>query len=98
MRREEDRSKRKKSGLVGYIAREGSIGLEKDGIRGEILTKMVTSSDSVLFVLEQWSSFRAWVITWPMDDKIDEKKLKKLPQLVKSQVDSGARLSQYGQL
>ena len=33
-------------------------------MRGEILTKMVTSFDRMLFVLEEWSSFRAWVINY----------------------------------
>ena len=59
LQREEDQGKREKSGPVGYIAGEGSIGLEKDGMRGEILTKMVTIFGRMLFVLEEWSSFRA---------------------------------------
>ncbi|KHJ90970.1 hypothetical protein OESDEN_09174 [Oesophagostomum dentatum] len=92
LKKEEDRGKREKSGPIGYIAGEGSIGLERDGMRGEILTRMVTSFERMLFVLEEWSSFRAWVITSPLDDKIDEEKSKKLLQLVKSQIDNGGKV------
>ncbi|KHJ87849.1 hypothetical protein OESDEN_12368, partial [Oesophagostomum dentatum] len=92
LKKEEDRGKREKSGPIGYIAGEGSIGLERDGMRGEILTRMVTNFERMLFVLEEWSSFRAWEITSPLDDKIDEEKSKKLLQLVKSQIDNGGKV------
>ncbi|EYC36974.1 hypothetical protein Y032_0839g2621 [Ancylostoma ceylanicum] len=68
------------------------MALEKDGMRGEILTRMALTFDKVLEILEEWSAFRTWIITWPIDEKMDGAKSRKLLQLVKTQVSSGGKV------
>nr|CDJ93652.1 unnamed protein product [Haemonchus contortus] len=82
----------RKEGYVGFIAGEGALALEKDGRRGEIVIKMAMTFDRVLEILEKWSTFRTWVIMWPIDPKMDEEKLEKLLKLVRSQANSAGKI------
>ncbi|KAK6017150.1 hypothetical protein OSTOST_17362 [Ostertagia ostertagi] len=86
------RSRPQKEGLVGFIAGEGALALEKDGQRGEVVIKVATTFDRVLDILEDWSAFRAWVVMWPIDSKMDEVRLKRLLKMVKAQVNSGGKI------
>ncbi|VDO99116.1 unnamed protein product, partial [Heligmosomoides polygyrus] len=86
------RSRPQKEGPVGFMAGEGASALEKDGQRGDVLTKMVSSFDRMLELLEEWSSFRTWVIVWPLDSKMDEDKTKRLLKLARGHLQSGGKL------
>lgn len=61
-------------------------------MRGEILTKMVTTFDKLIVVLEEWSAFKTWIIMWPIDDRMDQQKFRRLLQLVKTLVDSEGKV------
>ncbi|VDP06617.1 unnamed protein product [Heligmosomoides polygyrus] len=86
------RSRPQKEGLVGFMADQGASALEKDGQRGDVLTKMVSSFDRMLELLEEWSSFRTWVIVWPLDSKMDVDKTKRLLKLARGHLQSGGKL------
>ncbi|KIH61435.1 hypothetical protein ANCDUO_08296 [Ancylostoma duodenale] len=92
MERDAVKARPEKNGPVGYLAGEGALALEKDGMRGEILTRMALTFDKVLEILEEWSACRTWIITLPIDEKMDEAKSRKLLQFVKSQVSSGGKV------
>ncbi|VDL67206.1 unnamed protein product, partial [Nippostrongylus brasiliensis] len=72
---DEIRSRPQKQGPVGYIAGEGAAALEKDGQKGDIVTKVATSFERLLEVMEEWPTFRSWVVTWPIDQGMDEERL-----------------------
>ncbi|EYC04425.1 hypothetical protein Y032_0088g2197 [Ancylostoma ceylanicum] len=86
------RRRPQKSGPVGFVASEGALALESDGQRGDILVKMATTFDRVLEVLEEWSTFRSWVIVWPIDPRMNEERSKKLLKLAKTHLESGGEI------
>ncbi|EYC32035.1 hypothetical protein Y032_0003g1364 [Ancylostoma ceylanicum] len=86
------RNRPQKTGPVGFIAGEGALALERDGQRGDILVKMATTFDRVLEVLEEWSTFRSWVIVWPIDSRMNEERSKKLLKLAKTHLESGGKI------
>ncbi|EYB86338.1 hypothetical protein Y032_0281g1262 [Ancylostoma ceylanicum] len=86
------RNRPQKTGPVGFMAGEGALALERDGQRGDILVKMATTFDRVLEVLEEWSTFRSWVIVWPIDSRMNEERSKKLLKLAKTHLESGGKI------
>lgn len=89
---DEIKSRPQKEGPVGYLAGEGALALEKDGQKGDIVTKMATTFERLLEVLEEWSACRSWVIMWPIDPKMDEERSGKLLQLVKAHLIGGGKI------
>lgn len=53
--------KPRKEGPVGFAALEGANTKERDGLR-EVATRVVTNFNRLAEILEEWRSFRLWVI------------------------------------
>lgn len=60
------------------MAGEGALSVDKDGERGAVLTKMMTTFDRLMELLEEWSNFRTWVMVWPIYARTDDDKAKRL--------------------
>ncbi|KAK5984947.1 hypothetical protein GCK32_022767 [Trichostrongylus colubriformis] len=61
------RERLKKMGPVLYATFEGANPMERDVIRGGIVTKVVEDFDHLAKVLEEWRMSKAWVIVWPQE-------------------------------
>ncbi|VDP44095.1 unnamed protein product [Heligmosomoides polygyrus] len=86
------RSRPQKKGPIGFMAGEGALPLEKDGQRGDVVTKMVTTFDRLMELLEEWSTFRTWVMVWPLDARMDEDKMKRLLKITREHLQNGGKV------
>lgn len=86
------RSRPQKKGPIGFMAGEGALPLEKDGQGGDVVTKMVTTFDRLMELLEEWSTFRTWVMVWPLDARMDEDKMKRLLKITREHLQNGGKV------
>ncbi|XGW24778.1 hypothetical protein V3C99_006332 [Haemonchus contortus] len=56
--------------------------MERDGVRGGIITKVVQGFDHLVRILEDWNSARTWVIVWPQDSNLKKTTLDDLIRVI----------------
>ncbi|VDP50348.1 unnamed protein product [Heligmosomoides polygyrus] len=83
------RSRPRKSGPIGYATFEGANPIERDGLRGGIITKVVSNFERLIEVLEDWKTSRAWVIVWPQDSQFKDEIPSKLIKLARAYLEEG---------
>ncbi|VDL65430.1 unnamed protein product, partial [Nippostrongylus brasiliensis] len=83
------RSRPRKSGPVGYATFEGANPMERDGVRGGVVTRVVSSFERLIEVLEEWKTSRAWVIVWPIDSQFKDDVPGRLVRKAKTFLDEG---------
>ncbi|KIH51496.1 hypothetical protein ANCDUO_18417 [Ancylostoma duodenale] len=81
-----------KTGPIGYATVEGANPMEGDGIGGKVLTKVVLTFDRLLDVLKEWSTFKTWVLVWPLDMNVKSDVPKKLLTLSKKYPEEGGKI------
>ncbi|VDP07044.1 unnamed protein product [Heligmosomoides polygyrus] len=86
------RSRTQNKGPIGFMTGEGASLLEKDTKRGDVLTKIVPMFDRLMALLEKWSTFRTWVMVWPLDAKMDEDKMKRLLKMARKHLQNGGKV------
>lgn len=85
--------KPKKTGPVGFAAFEGANPMERDGLRGEVATRVVTDFNRLAEILEEWRSFRLWVIVWPLDSVFKDDVPGKLIGAAKTFLEEGGKIA-----
>ncbi|VDL84249.1 unnamed protein product [Nippostrongylus brasiliensis] len=90
--RQSERDKPKKTGPVGFAAFEGANPMERDGLRGEVLTKVVADFSRLVEVLEEWRTCRTWVIVWPLDPNFKEDVPSQLIRNAKNFLEEGGKI------
>ncbi|CAJ0605035.1 unnamed protein product [Cylicocyclus nassatus] len=81
-----------KSGPVGYATFEGGSPMERDGTRGRVATKVATTFARLLDVLEEWRSYKAWVIVWPLDSNPADDVPQKMMVAAKEYLEEGGKI------
>ncbi|VDL77666.1 unnamed protein product [Nippostrongylus brasiliensis] len=89
---EEKGERRKKEGPVGYAAPEAAALLERDGPRGNLITKVAQSYARLREVLATWEKFGTWIIVYPMVDVGEVEILKDVINLVKKHIEEGGQV------
>ncbi|XGW05285.1 hypothetical protein V3C99_016006 [Haemonchus contortus] len=87
------RDRPKKTGPVLYAAFEGARPMERDGIRGGIVTKVVLNFKRLVEVLEEWKSSKSWVIVWPQEADFAECTTASLISVAKSYLEEGGSIA-----
>uniref|UniRef100_A0A7I5E5B3 RNA-directed DNA polymerase n=1 Tax=Haemonchus contortus TaxID=6289 RepID=A0A7I5E5B3_HAECO len=78
-----------KKGPVLYVSFEGANPMERDGVRGGIVTKVVQGFDHLVRILQDWNSARTWVIVWPQDSNLKKSTVDDLIRVIKDFMESG---------
>lgn len=81
-----------KSGPTGFAAPEAALLLEKDGPRGDLVTRVATSFEMLRAALREWSTFGIWVVVYPLDDSTQQQAVKDVVDLIKKHLDKGGQL------
>ncbi|KIH47539.1 hypothetical protein ANCDUO_22398 [Ancylostoma duodenale] len=66
--------------------------MERDGIRGDVLTKVVLTFDRLIDVLEEWGTLKTWVLVGPPDMNVKSDVPKKLLTLSKKYLEEGGKI------
>lgn len=87
------RDKPRKTGPTGFAAFEGANPMERDGLPGEVMSKVVTDFNRLVEVLEGWRNYRLWVIVWPLDPTFKDNVLCRLIGRAKSFLEEGGKIA-----
>ncbi|KAK5978932.1 hypothetical protein GCK32_022832, partial [Trichostrongylus colubriformis] len=83
----------KKTGPVLYATSEGANPMERDGIRGGIVTKVVRDFDNLAKVLEEWRTSKAWVIVWPQEANFRDDTMERAIKTAKAYLEEGGLIA-----
>ncbi|EYC18252.1 hypothetical protein Y032_0028g1760 [Ancylostoma ceylanicum] len=81
-----------KEGPVGFAAPECAAVLERDGMKGGVQTAVVKTFKDLREKLNEWRSFGTWVVTWPIDEKWSEEKIKEICAAMAEHLKEGGRI------
>ncbi|VDL72315.1 unnamed protein product [Nippostrongylus brasiliensis] len=91
--KEESRAARQmKQGPVGFAGPETALLLERDGPRGGLITKVVTTYSGLKETLGNWKTFATWIIVWPMESRGQEEVMKEIINLGRNHLEEGGRI------
>lgn len=81
-----------KPGPTGFAAPESALLLDRDGPRGNLVTRVVTSFKELKEVLQSWTPFGVWVVVYPVDDSQDRVVIEDVVKLMRRHVELGGRI------
>ncbi|KAK5975709.1 hypothetical protein GCK32_009172, partial [Trichostrongylus colubriformis] len=85
-------AKKPKQGPTGFAAPETALLMEKDGPKGGLITKVVTSFSTLRDTLMEWTTFGTWIIVFPMENKGKIEIFQEIVKIVKDHVEDGGHV------
>ncbi|VDO87056.1 unnamed protein product [Heligmosomoides polygyrus] len=85
-------ARKEKQGPTGYAAPEAALLLERDGPRGGLITKVVTSYGALKETLLNWATFGIWVIVFPIEVRGKKDVIEEIVGIVRSHLEGGGKV------
>lgn len=81
-----------KRGPVGFAAPETAKLLQKDGPRGDLITKVTTTYSQLKQTLAEWKTFGVWIIVYPIENGGEQAVMDDIVKLAKRHLEEGGRI------